>query len=125
MNRPGFPRLRDRHRLRKEERTLIGQNKPLITKYLGKFAAMLTMPRIGAIAHTAGIVEDGEQLHDLDVGPGLPCQPQPVFQNPRPMADAVNAMPGQGIIFENPVNKGFEVEHPAMPLELHFPRPSL
>jgi len=30
------------------------------------------------------------------------------------VADAVDAMPGQSIIFENPMNEGFEVEHLAM-----------
>ena len=58
-------------------------------------------------------MEDGEKLHDLDVGLGLPGQPQAVFQYPRPMADAVGAMPGQGIVFEDSMNKGFEIEHPA------------
>ena len=90
---------------------VVGKNEPLITQDQGKVAATFTMPRIGAIAHTAGIVEDSEKLHDFDIGLGLSGQPKTVLQNSRPVADTVGTMPGQKIVLENPVNKGFEIEH--------------
>ena len=69
------------------------------------------MPIVGAFVDSPGIVENGEQLNDFDVGPGFLGQPQPVLQHPGPMANAVRAMPGQGVVFENGVDEGFEVEH--------------
>lgn len=92
---------------------LVGKNKPLVTKSQGELAAPLTVPEIIPFAQTPGIVKDGEQLNNFDVGVGVLSQPKAVFQDPRPVADAVDATPGQGIVFEDSMNEGFEIEHPA------------
>ena len=36
---------------------------------------------------------------------------KPVFQNPRPMADAVSAVPREGVVFKDGVDDGVEVQH--------------
>jgi hypothetical protein len=38
-------------------------------------------------------MQDGEQTHDLDVGPGDLGQPKPVLQGPSPVGDPVIAIP--------------------------------
>ena len=56
---------------------LVGKNEPLITKGQGEVSTPLSVAAIGAFIHTTGIVEDGEELHDFDVGLGFPASRMP------------------------------------------------
>lgn len=49
------------------------------------------MPRVGAIILSAAIVENGKQLDDKLVRPGMFRDPVPVLPHPRPVPDPVNA----------------------------------
>ncbi len=56
---------------------------------------------VSTFVHPLGVVEDGEKLHDLDVGTGLLGKPKPVFENPGPMGNAVITIPRKDILFED------------------------
>jgi hypothetical protein len=86
----------------------IWQIEPVAPKLYGQFGATLPMPRIVALIHSTGIVENGEELHNFDADSGVLGQPQAIFKNPGPMADAMRPVPGQGVIFKDDVDEGFE-----------------
>ena len=80
-----------------------------VAKLGGKFSPAFAVAVIIAFIDASGIVENGEQLDDFDLGIRGRCQTQTVFQNPRPMPDAVRAIPTECVVFENAVDEGFEV----------------
>jgi len=67
----------------------------------GESGGTWTVIGVSTFVHPLGVVEDGEKLHDLDVGTGLLGKPKPVFENPGPVGDAVNAIPRKDILFED------------------------
>jgi hypothetical protein len=72
---------------------------------------------IGAFVDAPRIVKNGEQLDDFDLGPRKLGQPQAIFENPGPMADAVGASPRKGIILKDSMDEWFQVTHkPFMPV---------
>ena len=60
-----------------------------------------TVIGVSTFVHPLGVVEDGGKLHDIDVGTGLLGKPKPVFENPGPVGDAVDAIPREDILFED------------------------
>ena len=71
------------------------------------------MVGIGRLVDSAGIVKDGKQLHDLDLGSGQLRQSQSVVQDSRPVGDSMNPVPRQGIVFEDCLDEALEIQHPA------------
>lgn len=71
----------------------------------------LTMSGIDRLVDAAGVVEHCEELHDLDLGPSSLGEPKAVLQHPCPMAYPVDAVPGQGAVFEDHMDEGFQVQH--------------
>jgi len=57
-----------------------------------------------------GGVEHGEEPDDSHVRPRLPGQPEAVLHHPRPVGNAVIALPREGIVFEDGVQELGDVE---------------
>jgi hypothetical protein len=51
---------------------VIGECKILFTKLCCQFSTTLAMPIVKAFIDSTGVVEDGEQLHNFNVGSGFP-----------------------------------------------------
>ena len=64
------------------------------------------MAVVHSFVDAAGVVEDGEQLDDFDLGTRGFGQSQPVFENPRPMPNPVGAVPGERVVFEDSRGRG-------------------
>lgn len=60
---------------------------------LCEFRGTVAMVAIAAIMKSSGIVQDGEQLDDASVRPGMAGKHQTVSAHSRPVPDAVNAIP--------------------------------
>ncbi len=56
------------------------------------------------------IVQDGKELNDVDHCTGLLGDPKPVFENPRPVGDAMDAGPGQCVVLEDGVKSSVDVQ---------------
>jgi hypothetical protein len=55
-------------------------------------------------------VENGKQLHNLDIGTGVFRQPQTVFEHSCPVRNAVIAVPRQHVVFEDSFENERNVE---------------
>ena len=85
----------------------IGQSKQ-VAKFSGKLSTTLAVAVVDSFVDAAGVVENGEQLADFDLGTRGFRQSQAVFKDSRPMADAMGAVPTERVVFEDRVDEGFE-----------------
>ncbi len=69
------------------------------------------MSEIHDLVDAPRIVEHGEKLDDLDLGIRPLRQTKTIFENPRPVGNAMGAVPRQGVVFEDLVDEGVEVEN--------------
>jgi hypothetical protein len=90
---------------------VIGEREILVPKLSRQLDTMLAMPIIKAFIGSPGIAENSEKLNHFDVGAHFFGKVNTDFQNSSLMGNAMRPVNVQGIIFENGVNKGFEVEH--------------
>jgi hypothetical protein len=75
----------------------IGKIKHISSMFQSQVCPSLAVAIINAFIHTPGIVEDGKELDDFDVGLGFFGKTKPVFQDPRPMSDTMDTRPGQSV----------------------------
>jgi hypothetical protein len=90
---------------------VIGQRKIRIPKLCRQFGTTFAVAIIAAFVDSPGVVKNGEKLNRFDVGTRFFSQAKPNFQNPCPMRNAMRPVDGQGVIFQDCVDKWFEVEH--------------
>lgn len=69
--------------------------------FQGEGGSSWTMFGVSTFVDSLGVVEDGEELHDLDAGSGLLGDPQPVFENPCRVRNPVIAIPRKDIRFKD------------------------
>lgn len=93
----------------------ISQVEPVATECCGQVGTTFPMPRIVAFIHSAGIMEQSEELDNFDLGSGVLGQPQAVFQHSGPVGNAMRPLPGQGVVVQDCVDEGFEGEHLTLP----------
>jgi hypothetical protein len=90
---------------------VIEECEELAPKLCCQFCTTLAMPIIKAFIDSPGVVEDGEQLHNFNVGSSFLRKSKSNLQHSSPMRNTMRPIDGQGIIFENGVDEGLEVEH--------------
>ena len=76
----------------------VAEFKRASTQLDGEFSASATVVMIAVFVEPAGVVEDGEQLHNVRPGPGQLRQPPAGFHNPRPMNRSMHSSPGQPVL---------------------------
>ena len=99
----------------KQIEIVVVQVEHLATQFSGKTRSTNSMRGVGFLRHTLGVVEDGKELNDLDLGSGYFCKTKPVFQHPGPMSNTVDAKQRQRVLCQNGVNDGLQVQHNAIP----------
>ena len=87
-----------------EPEPVIGQVDEAATKHRGELGGTRPMLRIRELVPSARVVEDGEELDHLEIGPGLGGQPAAVLQHSGPVGDAMIALPREGELLQDGVN---------------------
>lgn len=80
------------------------------TQFHRKLSRPWTMLGISNFVLPPGIVEDGEQLHDLDIGPGFFRQLHSVLKYPCPVRNAMIANERQGVVLQHGFHNKRDVE---------------
>jgi hypothetical protein len=94
-----------------QNEVVIGERKILFTKLCCQLGTTLAMPIIKAFIDSPGVVENSEKLNHFEIGSGFLGKSKSNLQHSSPMRNAMRSIDGQGIIFENGMNEGFELEH--------------
>ena len=92
-----------------ELKLIVGEIEYDATQLASVLCSPETVAEVGALVDTMRVVENGEKLDDLDICPRDLGEPHPVLEHSCPMSDAVRAIPGQCVVFEDRVDEKLEV----------------
>src|SRR5262249_37394524 len=84
------------HGFTQDGHLFIGEMKERSFERLGEVRGTRTVAPVAAIVLTATVVQEGKELDDQPIGPGVRRYTEPVLAHPPPMSNAVNAVQAHG-----------------------------